>query len=84
MRRLVLKVGGSELDRLGFAEDLIEIRLDLISRIRPGGFLILSGILVGKREKVRTSFEAERVIFDSEKFEGEWVGLCYRRPEEEV
>ena len=66
-----------------FAEDLIEIRRGLTARLRPGGYLILSGILIGKRDKVRNAFTGEGLRLDREEVEGEWVGFCFQNPSKE-
>lgn len=64
-----------------FAEDLIEIRHGLINPIRAGGYLVLSGILIGKRDKVHGAFTGEGLLLDREMVDGEWVGFCFRKPE---
>jgi len=51
----------------------------LLRAVRPGGHLILSGLLAEEREGVRHAFAAAKLL--SETVEDEWVGLLYRRPE---
>jgi ribosomal protein L11 methyltransferase len=49
----------------------------LAGAVRPGGTLILGGILADERDVVRRAFAAAEVIQDCQ--EGEWIGLVLKR-----
>jgi ribosomal protein L11 methyltransferase len=50
----------------------------LLSRVRPGGVLILSGILAAERDGVVSAFEAGATLVDEALEEG-WMGLTLNR-----
>jgi len=67
---------------------LIEHRENLVQALRPGGRLVLSGILAREVEAVHEAFAPEMkrqhgvdVPFDSRQ-DGDWADLLYRRPED--
>lgn len=60
------------------AEELVRLSEELTSRVAPGGWLILSGILTEKEEFVRAGFPSLTLI-ESPK-EAEWSCLTFRKP----
>jgi ribosomal protein L11 methyltransferase len=60
------------------AEELVRLSAQLIARVAPGGWLILSGILTEKAEFVRLGFPGLTPV-DSPT-EAEWSCLTFRKP----
>jgi len=60
------------------AEDLIRMAPDLTAKVAPGGFLILSGILVERESSVIDGFAATGLTLAETTREGEWSCLLYR------
>jgi ribosomal protein L11 methyltransferase len=50
----------------------------LVESVRPGGTLIVSGLLTEERETVRAAFNPMDLVWESE--EDGWVGLGFRAP----
>ena len=61
------------------AEELVRMALELVSRLNPGGSLILSGILAEREELVRSGFDPFPLRFEASLAAGEWRCLHYRR-----
>ena len=61
------------------AEELVRLGKELFDRVRPHGFLILSGILTEKEELVRTGFAPFALALREITREAEWSCLTYRR-----
>ncbi len=61
------------------AEELVRLALEIISRLKPGGSLILSGILAERERLVREGFDPLPLVFESSLAAGEWRCLHYRR-----
>lgn len=62
------------------AEVILDIRLDLTARVRPGGGLILSGIIQEKYPAVQEAMEALGFSQTLRKTDGEWVAASFRAP----
>jgi len=60
------------------AEELARLSAQLIARIAPGGWLILSGILTEKAEFVRAGFPGLALV--ESPTEAEWSCLTFRKP----
>lgn len=60
------------------AEELVRLSDQLISRVAPGGWLILSGILTEKEEFVRAGFPSLTLVENPR--EAEWSCLTLRKP----
>ncbi len=60
------------------AEELVRLAQELVARIAPGGFLILSGILTEREEFVRTGFAPLPLELTAIRHEEEWSCLCYQ------
>jgi ribosomal protein L11 methyltransferase len=56
------------------AGPLVELADDILSRLKPGGQLALSGILAEQAESVRTAYEAE-VVFEPVRHREDWAIL---------
>lgn len=57
---------------------LIEMAADIIARVKPGGALILSGILAEKQSDAVADAYARRGLGEPERFiEGEWICLAW-------
>jgi len=61
------------------AGTIIELARALAARVRPGGRLIVSGILAEQAEAVRGALEATGLNLSSELASGDWVALVARR-----
>lgn len=60
------------------AEELVKMSGELISKLRAGGFLILSGILTEKEEIVLHGFSGSGITFRETTRDAEWSCLAYR------
>jgi len=61
------------------AEDLIEMKKELLKRLERGGWLILSGILKTKAEMVIAAYNEEDAILERQIDDGEWSALLLKR-----
>lgn len=61
------------------AEELVRLGRELFERVRPHGYLILSGILTEKEELVRDGFAPFSLTLVDITREAEWSCLTYRR-----
>ncbi len=61
------------------AEDLVRMAPTLMARLRPGGILVLSGILIEKEELVRDGFSNRKLNLTEVARENEWSCLVYRQ-----
>jgi len=61
------------------AEDLVRMAPELTARLRPGGLLILSGILIEKEDLVKEGFSDRKLTLTEVAREDEWSCLVYRR-----
>ena len=61
------------------AEELVRLRSELVTRLAPGGFLILSGILTEKEELVVTGFSFPYLKLQEITRSAEWSCISYRR-----
>lgn len=59
------------------AEELIRLSKPLKERILTGGYLILSGIIVDKTDRVKKAFEG--LVLEKELIEGEWGSLLFKK-----
>jgi len=57
---------------------LVRAAAPLAGAVRPGGTLILGGLLAHEREHVRSAFAALELLW--EKSEDDWIGLALRLP----
>lgn len=57
---------------------LMELAAGLIAKLNPGGYLILSGILLEQLEMIKKEYESLGVFIDQQLLEGEWVALQCR------
>jgi ribosomal protein L11 methyltransferase len=61
------------------AEDLIEMKKELVGHMKKGGYLILSGVLTAKRGLVEAAFATEGVALDRDPTEDEWIGMRFKK-----
>lgn len=61
------------------AEDLVRMAPDLIARMKPNGFLVLSGILIEKEQMVIDGYIHPAISLTEVAREGEWSCLVFRR-----
>jgi ribosomal protein L11 methyltransferase len=61
------------------AEELVNMAAELVKRVSPGGFLILSGILTEKENVVMQEFSTSEMSLVEISHEAEWSCLAYRR-----
>lgn len=61
------------------AEELVRLAHELVDRVRPGGFLILSGILTEKEELVSKGFASFPLTLREITRDAEWSCLTYGR-----
>jgi len=59
------------------ARVLIPMAADLVRRVRPGGLLILSGILVPQKSEVLAAYKELELLSAPEK--GEWIALVLKK-----
>ena len=59
------------------AEELVRLAPYLTKALRPGGTLILSGILSEKEQLVRQGFKSQPLSYTRTVCEGEWVAMQY-------
>jgi ribosomal protein L11 methyltransferase len=62
------------------ARVLIELAADLASATRPGGTLVLAGIIEGREAEVRSALDELGLELLRRAQEEDWVSLVYRRP----
>lgn len=60
------------------AEELVRLADHLIAKLRPGGYLILSGILVEREELIAAGFAGRGLEPVGTRRAEEWSCLCYR------
>ena len=61
------------------AEELVRLSGELVARVAPGGFLILSGILTEREPYVVQGFASAPLQLVTTRRDAEWSCLCYRR-----
>ncbi|RMF45597.1 MAG: 50S ribosomal protein L11 methyltransferase, partial [Deltaproteobacteria bacterium] len=61
------------------AEENIRLAGQLIDHLRPGGHLVLSGILGEKVDLVRDTFDGLMGASPQVHYQDEWASLVYRR-----
>jgi ribosomal protein L11 methyltransferase len=59
---------------------LIEMSAELSGKLRPGGAMILSGILAEQSGEVEAAYSSLGLHGPEKKNEGEWTALIYRKP----
>jgi ribosomal protein L11 methyltransferase len=64
------------------ARILIDLADGLIAAVRPGGTLVLSGVIEPREADVRAAFGAGGLVFDRREQIEDWIGLVYRKPTE--
>lgn len=62
------------------AETIIDLADALIEKTRPGGTLIVSGIILDREADVSRRLSALNVEPIGQRYEGEWAALEFRRP----
>lgn len=62
------------------AGELIRLSEPLLSKISPGGFLILSGILREEADRVKEAFTASGLRYRKTYISGEWAALVFDKP----
>jgi ribosomal protein L11 methyltransferase len=63
------------------AEELVRLAPQIISRLKAGGRLVLSGILAEKEAFVREGFSHFPVEYIETRRDGEWIALLYKTGE---
>lgn len=59
---------------------LVALAAGLRDELRPGGWLVASGIFVDREREVRAAFEAAGLVVTERTAEGDWIALTCRRP----
>lgn len=59
---------------------LIELSKGLRAAVRPGGMLLLSGVIASRESYVRETFEPAGFVLEHREQIEDWVGLTYRNP----
>lgn len=62
------------------ADVILQVRDALVARTRPGGMLVLSGVLVEQAEGLVAELAPAGLELDWRSDAGEWTGLAMRRP----
>jgi ribosomal protein L11 methyltransferase len=81
--RVELRVGGADAATETFdavvanltADVLVRIAADLEARVRPGGTLVVSGVLVEQEGDVARAIEDRGLVVESVRRQGEWIAL---------
>lgn len=63
------------------ARVLIELADGLVAAVRPGGTLVLSGVIEPREAEVRAAFDARGVAFARREQIEDWIGMVYRKPD---
>ncbi len=58
---------------------LVPLATDLVDELRPGGWLLASGIFVDREAEVRAAFEGAGLEIRGRTTEGDWVALEAQR-----
>lgn len=61
------------------ARILIELNEGIFARVKPGGVLVLSGIIENREEETRAIYEQYPLDFIERRQEEDWVSIVYRR-----
>lgn len=61
------------------AEILVDMKKEIVSRVRPGGGIILSGILAAKADWVAEEYAEEGARCAERREDGDWAALLLRR-----
>ncbi|CAN5590138.1 50S ribosomal protein L11 methyltransferase [soil metagenome] len=61
------------------ARILIELNEGIFARVKPGGILVLSGIIENREEETRAIYERYPLDFVERRQEEDWVSLVYRK-----
>ena len=61
------------------AEVLTLLASSILAYLKPGGVLILSGILNDRVEKVKAAYEPQGLSVEKERSRGEWHAIVFRR-----
>jgi ribosomal protein L11 methyltransferase len=61
------------------ARILIELNESIFARVKPGGVLVLSGIIEDREEETRAIYEQYPLDFIERRQEEDWVSIVYRR-----
>ena len=62
------------------ARILIELNEGIVGFVRPGGLLVLSGIITDREPQTRDVFEAHGLSLVRRRQEEDWVSLIYQKP----
>lgn len=62
------------------ARVLIEIADAVAARVKPGGTLVLAGIIEGREPATRSAYEQRGLAFERREQIEDWVSLIFRRP----
>jgi ribosomal protein L11 methyltransferase len=61
------------------ARILIELNEGIFARVKPGGILVLSGIIEDREQEMRAIYEQYPLDFIERRQEEDWVSIVYRR-----
>lgn len=61
------------------AKVLVDIAGELAAKMKPGGTLLASGIVIERADDVREAFKANGIHIAEERVDGDWVALIARR-----
>ncbi len=64
------------------ARVLIELADGLVAAVRPGGTLVLSGVIEPREADVRAAFDGRGMVFERREQIEDWIGMVYRKPAE--
>jgi ribosomal protein L11 methyltransferase len=62
------------------ARILIDLADGLAAAVRPGGTLVLSGVIEPREADVRAAFDGRGLAYDRRQQIEDWIGLVYRKP----
>ncbi len=58
---------------------IIGMASDLAAKVKPGGKLVTSGIVIERADEVRTALEQQSLIFKDQRVDGDWVALVHEK-----
>jgi ribosomal protein L11 methyltransferase len=62
------------------ARILIELNEGIVGFVRPGGLLVLSGIIADREPQTRETFDAHGLSLVRRRQEEDWISLIYQKP----
>lgn len=62
------------------ARILIELSEAIVAHTKPGGKVVLAGIIESREQDVKNAYEALGMVLDARRTREDWISLVYRKP----